>query len=79
MRNSYTKDSIYKNSIIKTEEKKIKKSVKWKTEEEINQVHIFKYYDPPSAGAISQEEYEYIHKFLRNSTENNINPSLETE
>jgi len=79
MRNSYTKDSIYNRSILKTEEKKIKKSVKWKSEEEINQVNIFKYYDPPSAGAISQEEYEYIHKFLTNNTENNISPSLETE
>ena len=80
MRNSYTKDSVYKCSIMKSEEKKIKKSVKWKREEEINQVNIFKYYDPPCAGAISQEEYEYIHKFLTNSTANNSNPiDLEIE
>ncbi len=77
MRKVYTKDSVHHSGILKTKEKKTKKSVQWKKEEEINQVNIFKYYDPPSAGAITQEEYEYINKFIK--TIRNDNESTETE
>ncbi len=85
-RNCYAKSSVYDSGILKTtqdmkKEKKIKKSVQWKKEDEINQVNIFKYFDPPAAGAITQDEYESINSFIKEirSRNSDINLEVNTE
>ena len=79
MRKVYDKSSVYDSGVLKSslftnkKEKKTKKSVNWKTEEEINQINIFKYYDPPSSGAITQEEYESINSIIIETRKKNSN------
>ncbi len=78
IRKSYDKSSVYGSGVLKSsstnkKENKTKKSVNWKTEEEINQINIFKYYDPPSSGAITQEEYESINSFIIETRKKNSN------